>query len=75
MRSEKRCAKRRAIDVVLNVIDGISREGLAALADTVIGGARVACEPDRITKLRGYPCLTVSDNGTELTGNAMLNWH
>lgn len=23
---------------------------------------------------RGYPCLVVSDNGTELTANAMLRW-
>jgi len=23
---------------------------------------------------RGYPCMVVSDNGTELTSNAMLKW-
>lgn len=24
--------------------------------------------------MRGYPCLVVSDNGTDLTSNDMLNW-
>ena len=59
---------------VQNVIDDFSRECLAAVVDTSIGGARVAREPDRIAELRGYPCLVVSDNGTELTSNAMLKW-
>lgn len=26
------------------------------------------------TEGRGYPCMVVSDNGTELTSNAMLAW-
>ena len=51
-----------------------SRECLAAVVDTSIGGARVARELDRIAQLRGYPCMVVSDNGTELTSNAMLKW-
>ncbi len=59
---------------VPNVIDDFSRECLAAVVDTSIGGARVARELVRITELRGYPCLVVSDNGTELTSNAMLKW-
>jgi putative transposase len=42
--------------------------------DTSIGGTRVARELDRIAELRGYPCKVVSDNGTELTSNAMLKW-
>jgi len=44
----------------------------AAVVDTSIGGARVARELDRIAELRGYPCMVVSDNGTELTSNAIL---
>ncbi len=68
---------------VLNVIDDFSRECPAAVVDTSIGGARVARELDRIAELCGYPCLVVSDNGIELTGNAMLkrqkdrkvDWH
>jgi putative transposase len=59
---------------VLNVIDDFSRECLAAVVDTSIGGARVARELDRIAELRGDPCMVVSDNGTELTSNAMLKW-
>ena len=59
---------------VLNVIDDFSRECLAAVLDTSIGGARVARELDRIAELRGYPCMVVSDNGTELTSNAILKW-
>lgn len=47
---------------VLNVIDDFSRECLAAVVDTSIGGHRVARELDRIADLRGYPCMVVSDN-------------
>ena len=57
---------------MLNVIDDFSREFLAAVVDTSIGGARVARELDRIAELGGYPCMAVSDNGTEFTSNAML---
>ena len=59
---------------MLNVIDDFSRECLAAVVDTSIGGARVARELDRIAELRGYPCLVVSGKGMELTSNAMLKW-
>ena len=59
---------------VLNIIDDFSRECLAAIVDISIGGHRVARALDRIAELRGYPCLVVSDNGTELTSNAMLKW-
>ena len=58
----------------MNVIDDFSRECLAAVVDTSIGGARVARELDRIAELRGYPCMVVSNNGTELTSNVMLKW-
>lgn len=59
---------------VLNVIDDFSRECLACVVDTSISGVRVARELDRIAELRGYPCMVVSDNGTELTSNAILKW-
>ena len=42
--------------------------------DSSIPGIRVARELDRIAAMRGYPCLVVSDNGTELTSNAILKW-
>ncbi|MGJ8622627.1 MAG: integrase core domain-containing protein, partial [Yoonia sp.] len=37
-------------------------------------GDRVGRELDRIAEMRGYPCMVVSDNGTELTSNAILKW-
>ena len=42
--------------------------------DTSLSGDRVARELDRIAEMRGYPCVVVSDNGTELTSNAILKW-
>jgi putative transposase len=59
---------------VLNVIDNLSRECLAAVLDTFIGDRRVVREVDRIAELRGCPCPVVSDNGTELTRIAVLKW-
>lgn len=59
---------------VLCVIDGFSRECLATVVDTSLSGIRVARELDRIAEVRGYPCMVVSDNGTELTSNAVLKW-
>ncbi len=59
---------------VLCVIDDFSRECLALVVDNLLSGARVARELDLIAELRGYPCMVVSDNGTELTSNAMLRW-
>lgn len=59
---------------ILNVIDDLSRECLAAVVDTSLSGDRVVRELDRIAEMRGYPCLGVSDNGTELTSNAILKW-
>lgn len=59
---------------VLCVIDDFSRECLALVVDNSLSGVRVARELDLIAELRGYPCMVVSDNGTELTSNAMLKW-
>jgi putative transposase len=59
---------------ILAVIDDFSRECLGLVADNSLSGVRVARELDRIAELRGYPCLIVSDNGTELTSNAILAW-
>lgn len=59
---------------ILCVIDDFSRECLATVVDNSISGERVARELDAIADWRGYPCLVVSDNGTELTANAMLKW-
>jgi putative transposase len=59
---------------VLAVVDDFTRECLALVANNSLPGTRVARELDRIAGLRGYPRMVVSDNGTELTSNAMLAW-
>ena len=59
---------------VLCVIDDFSRECLATVVDTSLSGVRVARELDLIAETRGRPCMVVSDNGTELTSNAILKW-
>jgi putative transposase len=59
---------------VLTLVDDFTRECLGLVVDTSLTGLRVARELDRIAELRGYPCMIVSDNGTELTSNAILAW-
>ena len=59
---------------ILTVIDNCTRECLALVADTSISGLRVARELDAIVRRRGRPEIIVSDNGTELTSNAILAW-
>jgi putative transposase len=59
---------------ILAVVDDGTRECLALMADTSISGVRVARELDRIVARRGRPGGIVSDNGTELTSNAILAW-
>jgi putative transposase len=59
---------------ILTVIDNCTRECLALVADTSLSGRRVARELDLIIGQRGRPDTIVSDNGTELTSNAILGW-
>jgi putative transposase len=59
---------------ILAVVDDFSRECLGLIADSSLSGLRVARELDRIAERRGYPRMLVSDNGTELTSNAILAW-
>jgi putative transposase len=59
---------------ILEVYDDCTRECLALVADTSIGGRRVTRELDAIIERRGRPATIVSDNGTELTSNAILAW-
>ena len=60
---------------ILAVVDDCTRECLALIADTSISGRRVARELDDIVRRRGrHPGTIVSDNGTELTSNAILGW-
>jgi transposase InsO family protein len=59
---------------ILNVIDGVTKERLAAIPDTSISGEHIARELDEIIRRRGKPGLIVSNNGTEFSFNAMLAW-
>ena len=59
---------------ILAIFDDCTRECLAAVADTSLSGRRVARELDTLIAVRGKPNCVVSDNGTELTSNAILSW-
>lgn len=59
---------------VLNIVDDVTRECLAAVPDTSISGVRVVRELTALVTRRGKPEMIVSDNGTELTSNAVLKW-
>jgi transposase InsO family protein len=57
---------------ILNIVDDVTRECLAAIPDTSISGKRVARELTVLIGVRGKPQMIVSDNGTEFTSNAIL---
>ncbi|MGY3647044.1 putative transposase [Bradyrhizobium sp. LM4.3] len=59
---------------ILNIVDDVTRECLAAIPDTSLPGRRVARELTALIARRGKPGMIVSDNGTEFTCNAMLTW-
>jgi transposase InsO family protein len=59
---------------VLNIVDDVTRECLAAIPDTSISGRRVARELTDLIARRGKPNMIVSDHGTEFTSNAILAW-
>jgi putative transposase len=59
---------------ILAVVDDYTRESIGMIADTSIGGMRVARELDAMIRLYGKPAAITSDNGTEFTSRAMLEW-
>lgn len=59
---------------ILNIIDDVTKESLAAVVDTSISGRRVARELTALIARRGKPGVIVSDNGTEFTSNAIPEW-
>lgn len=59
---------------IFAVIDNCTKENLALVADTSLSGARVARELDAIIRLYSKPKTIISDNGTELTSRAILEW-
>jgi putative transposase len=59
---------------ILAIYDVCVRRCLAAIADFSLSGQRVARELDRLVAVHGKPRAIGSDNGTELTSNAILGW-
>jgi putative transposase len=59
---------------ILCMVDDFSRECLATVVDTSLGGVRVVRELERLTTERAVPQEMISDNGTELTSGAVLRW-
>ena len=59
---------------VLVIVDDFTRECLALVVDTSLSGIRVARELDMLVTRRQRPLMIVSDNGTELTSRATLQW-
>ena len=59
---------------VLAIYDVCTRRCLAAIADVSLSGKRVARELDLLIARHGKPGTVGSDNGTELTSNAILTW-
>ena len=59
---------------LFNLVDDYNSECLAAVPDFCLSGLRVIRELARVIAIRGKPATIVSDNGTELTSNAVLRW-
>ena len=73
-RLRRRSACHRSPARVLNIVDDVTRECLRAVVDTSISGRRLVRELVDLVAERGAPKTIVSDNGTELTSNAVLAW-
>lgn len=56
------------------VVDDFTREALALVVDTSLGGVRVARELEQLVVERGAPEMIVCDNGPEFTGKALDAW-
>src|ERR1700710_2561372 len=54
---------------ILNIVDDVTRECLAAIPDTSISGRRVARELTVLLGGRDKPGMIISDNGTEFTSH------
>jgi putative transposase len=66
------CVRRWPTVPVLAFVDGFTGECLTLLPDTSLPGLRVVRELDALIAARGRPPMCASDNGTELTGMAIL---
>lgn len=59
---------------ILGIMDQYARLCLDLIADTSLSGHRVVRELERLIRQYGKPDVIVSDNGTELTSKAVLQW-
>ena len=59
---------------ILNVVDDVTHECLAAIPDASISGHRVARELTALLERRGRPGLIVSDNGTRFGARISRDW-
>jgi transposase InsO family protein len=59
---------------ILNIVDDVTRECLAAIPTLRSQANRVTRDLARLIGTRGKPGLIVSDKGTEFTSNAILGW-
>ena len=59
---------------LLTVIDEYSRKSLGVVVDTSLTGLRVTRELEKMIKAHGKPEAIVSDNGTEFTSHATIQW-
>lgn len=59
---------------ILNVVDDVTKECIAAVVDTSISGRRVARELAALVARGGRPELIVSHHETGFTSSAMLEW-
>ncbi|GBR52676.1 transposase [Neokomagataea thailandica NBRC 106555] len=59
---------------ILTIIDNVSRENLALIADMSLSGGRVTRELTMLVEHYGKPLIIVSNNVTEFTSHAILKW-
>lgn len=59
---------------MLTVVDDFTRESIKIAVDTSLNGRRVCEELEQIIEARGKPERILSDNGTEFTSMAILQW-
>ena len=59
---------------IFNVVDDLSREGLASEVDTSLPARRVIQTLEEIALERGYPERIVCDNGPEFRSRALDEW-
>ena len=59
---------------IFNVVDALSREGLAVTVDTSLPAVRVIQALEEVALLRGYPARITVDNGPEFRSRAMDAW-